>query len=84
MSRRLTARGCLPLVLLSAAAAAPPSAPLVPLDLFVASKCPDAARCETAFLPDVLRQVRTLEGRVLWLSVQLCVIRLALVVLFLR
>jgi len=30
---------------------------LVPLDLFVASKCPDAARCETSFLPEVLRQV---------------------------
>jgi hypothetical protein len=32
-------------------------APLVPLDLFVASRCPDASECETAFLPDVLKQV---------------------------
>ena len=27
---------------------------LTTLDLFVASKCPDAARCELSFLPDVL------------------------------
>eukprot|EP00931_Biecheleriopsis_adriatica_P116167 TRINITY_DN91847_c0_g1_i1.p1 TRINITY_DN91847_c0_g1~~TRINITY_DN91847_c0_g1_i1.p1 ORF type:complete len:671 (-),score=57.20 TRINITY_DN91847_c0_g1_i1:19-1974(-) len=31
--------------------------PSITLDLFVASKCPDAARCENEFLPEVLAQV---------------------------
>lgn len=31
--------------------------PRITLDLFVASKCPDAARCENAFLPTVLADI---------------------------
>ena len=47
----------------TAAGAVPGGAPVpggaapVTLDLFVASKCPDASRCENAFLPTVLRAV---------------------------
>ena len=47
-------------LLLVAAAEERSSSPRVALDLFVAGKCPDAARCELIFLPEVLRRVGSL------------------------